>query len=368
MERRRRTGHNYSRQVQNNVNKPPKLRKLFQMETSSFLQERPIETSSKSISGAGANEEFKKAFITSMAQNQVEPPSRGDGLKLAGEGEGSGITLAGGGTHNILIKPKVGGYAGQGLKKKLIKKYKNKTILKEASESLERPGEEINPMAGRKLFKLAGMKEYVPKKERNFKITGIQMSKSLPGSKPFMVMPSQSGLGITLAGGRLDQELADHVITKVIPHLFNMLGIKKGLIPEPLIRKIVATGMMAGSGKKLSGKIMGVGKYVLPLLAHPFGGIEMVPENLKGRLNYKLGKGIAKSYCGHINNLCCQRGKPLMFKMSGSGGWEDFWSGFKKGFLGVFKAAAPIASAILPSLGPKGALASAGINAISKLE
>jgi hypothetical protein len=190
--------------------------------------------------------------------------------------------------------------------------------------------------------------------------TGLSMSKTLPGTKNYVLM----GQGCR-GGGK--GSIQKFVVKKVVPTLMASVGIPKETISQGSITSLITKALDKAKGGKLSQIIANLSKTILPLLTaaklkHLAGGrVKMNGKGLgqvlgkhKNMLLSNLGKGLLSAFKWYLNNNAKRKGLKPMF---GSGinlpgaGFGSFFKGFKKGFKTVFKPGAAILGAAATALG-----------------
>jgi hypothetical protein len=235
---------------------------------------------------------------------------------------------------------------GYGKPADMLRKQLLKKMMKKHSPSKRKKGRGLSlPGGGLSLPGGAMNKKEIAKKVSLFVLKNVV---------PVIIKKLQSGTGLKLAGQGMvnNEKLKSLMSMKVLKHLNNGAS-RDG-------KTIVGTGIMPSSAvmKSISKDIA---KTLLPMLINKvatvankkISGMGMCGrgailklsdfENLKSSLTGKLTTGVLKS----ILNFFKKQGG-MGATQVGAGFFDDFVTGFKRGFLGVMKPALKIAKAVAP--------------------
>lgn len=140
--------------------------------------------------------------------------------------------------------------------------------------------------------------------------------------------------------------MIDFIINNIIPKLMKEVGIPNNLVNPSQLKNIITKSINMVKGSNIQSITEHLSKTILPLLIQlknkSMGGSGMIGRGkMKVKLINSLSKGLQKSFKYYMNPKKNMKG----------GAKESFWSGFKRGFLSVFKPGSQILSTVATTVG-----------------
>ena len=236
------------------------------------------------------------------------------------------------------------------------------------------PGDQLKQKLLRKMLREKKMKQLGhPKQGQGLTLPGgnkgASYSKTLPGMKAYKLSGSGycKGNGLTLPGGMMvgKGDVMGFILKGIVPNLVKSLGISPNALPIAKIAPMISKALDLAKTGNLPSIIQNLTKTLLPLLAHgklktigvkmSGSGIMEVLKSAKLGLDKKLATGLFNAFKWYLNKSAVSQGNKAPFKGSGltlpGGSFGNFWKGFKKGFVSVFKPGAKILGGVATALG-----------------
>jgi hypothetical protein len=184
-----------------------------------------------------------------------------------------------------------------------------------------------------------GKKKLLPGDALKMKIIKNEIKQKLKKQKGKGMPDGNHGINIDKDLGKqyqLGGNIVNTILDKVIPELLEKIGMKD-MLPISQIKNIITGALKIKGDQSISNIVDTVGKTVLNLIHSQLGGA-MKPRKLLNKTKLmkllpKLKKGIKGSLSHHIKKgkgMCrkTKKGGCYDCNMTGSGWWDDFYTGF----------------------------------------